>query len=146
MKAHALIGGAALILATSISAQTVKAPSAVNQPVSHAANTVGNAAGVAADAHELPAAVVAGTVPAARPATGGVTNAARAVSKGAQGTGSEAGLRGVEIAPTGALTPERQAREKQAAADTAHNATRTIHEAADPNCNPGSADYPECAE
>jgi hypothetical protein len=98
----------AILSAGGLSAQTVTAPAAINPAGQTALHTAGNAVGIVPTAHEIPAQVVGGTVPATVPLTQGVTVAGRDLSGGATQTGTNVGKYGVKVAPTAITSPARQ--------------------------------------
>ena len=97
---RALILAATLSVASQpLSAQTVKAPSATNQPAGHAILTGANAVQLAPKAHEIPAAGVGSETPAARPFASGVTAAGNDVSVGMRQSSNVASKNGVSVNP-----------------------------------------------
>ncbi len=91
-------------MATAATAQSVSAPSAVNPILAQGVHTAGNAAALAPGAHEILAPAVAGTVPATRPFTQGVTSAGYYLSKGISQTGDNIQKDGLRVAPTGGVS------------------------------------------
>jgi hypothetical protein len=92
------------VVATGVQAQSVTVSNpTTNVLTAHAVHTAGNAVGIAPTAHEVPAAAVYNTVPAALPFTQGVTQAGRDLSGGITKTGDNVQSKGLTVTPTGTL-------------------------------------------
>ena len=107
----AMIGVSSSFIASTVLAQSVSTPSSTNLLIAHGVHTAGNAAALAPSAHEILAPVVAGTVPATKPLTQGVTAAGTDVANGTYKTGTNIQTSGLSVTPTGALAPNRRALE-----------------------------------
>lgn len=128
MSAMAVVMAAGA-MASAATAQTVTAPSAVNPLLAHGVHTAGNAAALAPTAHEILAPGVAGTVPATRPFTQGVTSAGYYLSQGVTKTGDNIAKNGLTVAPTGGVTPSHRALEVNTAKTLVNQAGGVVTQA-----------------
>ena len=125
----------AALSSTTVYAQSISTPAGTNGSVATALHSAARATSTVPAAHEVPASVVNGTIPAAQPFAAGVTAAGNDVSNGIKKTGDNVNQKGVNVHPTGAVNAEEIQRESRAVNNTASRVRTAPPSAAEAECD-----------